>query len=428
MKPTHKLWAVSSLLVALTAGAQTWTGQDVGNPGIPGSHTGTPPGQMTVTGGGADIWGTSDQFYYVYTTVDGHSWDAKIRVHDLQGPDWWTKCELMVRVPDASGLPQGPDPFIAAMTTRSAGQNQVAPQWRASRGGDADWNTFNQTVAPTYPNTWLRLTRQGSVITMWYGTDGVNWTKYADIDTASTQFGFGQPFPGRVLVGVAVTAHNNADLGTATVSDLSVTVSPAAPNLQVVRDLQNQTVYSHTTVTLTFQATNAAIANGSLGVGDYQWFKNGQPIANATGPTYSFVVAPEDNNAQIYCRAVLGSASVTSTVATLTVQAPTEIVGMLKWEYYPGVSLFGIRSGAHGRPAQIRALTAFDGPQNFADNYASRISGLFVPPVTGDYVFFIAADDDADLYLGTNASPASKRLIAQQEGWSGRNNWITHGG
>jgi len=116
-------------MVALTAGAQPWTwiGTDVGGPAFSGYHTGTPPDVMTVTGGGADIWGTSDQFYYVYTTVEGHSWDAKIRVHDLQGPDWWTKCELMVRVPDASGLPQGPDPFLAAITTPATGQNQVLP-------------------------------------------------------------------------------------------------------------------------------------------------------------------------------------------------------------------------------------------------------------------------------------------------------------
>ena len=398
----------------------------MGGPGIPGSHTGTPPGLMTVTGGGADIWGTWDQFYYVYTTVEGHSWDAKIRVHDLERPDHWTKCELMVRVPDPSGLPQGPDPFLAAMTTPATGANQIELQWRATRGGSAA--AINRGVAPSYPNTWMRLTRQGSVFTMWYGTDGVNWTKYADIDTGSTQVGFGQPFPARVLVGVAVTSHNNAALANATVSDLSITLLPVTPNLQIVRNLQSQTVYSHTTATLTFQVTNAAIANGSLGVGDYQWFKNGQPIPDATGPTYSFVVAPEDNNAQFTCRATVGTASVDSATATLTVLAPTEISGALKWEYYPGISLFGIRSGNHGRPALVRAISAFDAPFNFADNYASRVSGLFVPPVTGNYVFFIAADDDADLYLGTNASPASKRLIAQQEGWAGRNNWITHGG
>jgi hypothetical protein len=430
MKTIRTLIVMSSVAVAWQAAAQTWTGSDVGTPFYSGSYTGSPPGVMTIVGGGDDIWNQSDNFYYFYTTVVGHSWDARVRVRDLQGPDHWTKCELMVRVPDASGLPQGPDPFIAAMTTRSAGQNQVAPQWRATRGGNADWNTFNKTIAPTYPYTWLRLTRQGSVITMWYGTNEFNWTKYADIDTASTQFGFGEAFPARVLVGVAVTAHNDFDpnRGIATISDLSVTVNTNALDLQILQNLQNRTVYSHTAVTLSFVVTNAAVANGNLGVGDYQWFKNGQPIPNATGPHYTFVVAPEDNNAQFQCRLTVGAAVLDSAVATLTVQAPSEISGYLKWEYYPGVSLASIRAGAHGAAAQVRAVAAFDSPANFADNYASRLSGWFVPPVTGNYVFFIAADDDADLYLGTNASPASKRLIAQQEGWSGRNNWQTQGG
>jgi len=127
MKLARSLLALSSLAMACQLAAQTWTGTDVGSPSLPGSHTGSPPGTMTIIGGGDDIWNQSDNFYFFYTTVEGHSWDAKVRVQDLQGPDPWTKCELMVRVPDASGLPQGPDPFIAAMTTRSDGQNQVAP-------------------------------------------------------------------------------------------------------------------------------------------------------------------------------------------------------------------------------------------------------------------------------------------------------------
>ena len=124
----------------------------------------------------------------------------------------------------------------------------------------------------------------------------------------------------------------------------------------------------------------------------------------------------------------MGDSSVYSPTGTVTVVAPLEVTGYLKWEYYPGRTLADLRSGNHGRPTTIRAIEAFDAPANYADNYASRVSGLFVPPVTGNYVFWIAADDDADLYLGTNASPVSKRLIAQQEGWSGRNNWMTHGG
>jgi hypothetical protein len=127
------LLILASLLLAVSVRAQTFVGADVGaNVGIPGSVTGTAPGVQTITGSGDDIWNASDNFYFVYTSVTGQVWEAKLRVQDLQGPDNWTKCELMVRVPDASGLPQGPDPFVAAMTTRAAGQNEIGPQYRAT--------------------------------------------------------------------------------------------------------------------------------------------------------------------------------------------------------------------------------------------------------------------------------------------------------
>lgn len=214
MKRTKPILIMSSLLLAVSVEAQTFIGADVGTPALLGSVTGTAPGVQTITGGGNDIWGTSDNYYYVYTSVTGQVWEAKVRVQDLQGPDNWTKVELMARVPDASGIPQGPDRFIAAMTTRAAGQNEVGPQYRAVRGGDAGNANFGfsgGTIRPTYPNTWLRLTRQGSVITIWYGTDGTTWNKYADINTAATMNGFGAPFPDPLLVGVAVTAHNDGD-------------------------------------------------------------------------------------------------------------------------------------------------------------------------------------------------------------------------
>lgn len=48
------------LLLAERQGAQTSGGSPVGNPTLPGSHSGAAPGLMTITGGGNDIWGTFD--------------------------------------------------------------------------------------------------------------------------------------------------------------------------------------------------------------------------------------------------------------------------------------------------------------------------------------------------------------------------------
>jgi hypothetical protein len=46
-----------------------------------------------------------------------------------------------------------------------------------------------------------------------------------------------------------------------------------------------------------------------------------------------------------------------------------------------------------------------EAPTDIADFYSSRINGWLVPPVTGDYVFWIAADDMAELWLSADDQP-----------------------
>ena len=62
------------------------------------------------------------------------------------------------------------------------------------------------------------------------------------------------------------------------------------------------------------------------------------------------------------------------------------------------------------------------------DGYGGQIVGYFYPPVTGDYVFYLASDDNGNLYLSTDDTPANKKLIAQETGWSGARSYYAAGG
>jgi hypothetical protein len=62
-------------------------------------------------------------------------------------------------------------------------------------------------------------------------------------------------------------------------------------------------------------------------------------------------------------------------------------------------------------------------PDNAGENYGQRLSGWLVPPVTGDYVFYLASDDAGQLYLSADDTPADKRLIAEETAWSPWRNW-----
>jgi len=58
-----------------------------------------------------------------------------------------------------------------------------------------------------------------------------------------------------------------------------------------------------------------------------------------------------------------------------------------------------------------------------ADNYGGRIYGWLYPPQTGDYTFWVASDNDSELWLSTNDDPENVALIASVDGWTGANEW-----
>ncbi len=80
-------------------------------------------------------------------------------------------------------------------------------------------------------------------------------------------------------------------------------------------------------------------------------------------------------------------------------------------------------------PDEVRLLNSFDtraelGTDNYRDTYGARLSGLFVPSVTGPYVFYSHSDDSAQLFLNPNGiDPAGRVLIAHEDGCC--NDWPT---
>jgi hypothetical protein len=56
---------------------------------------------------------------------------------------------------------------------------------------------------------------------------------------------------------------------------------------------------------------------------------------------------------------------------------------------------------------------------NVADTYGERLRGTLLAPVTGDYEFYIAADDNAELWLSTDDRKFHKKRIAFIDGTGG---------
>lgn len=102
--------------------------------------------------------------------------------------------------------------------------------------------------------------------------------------------------------------------------------------------------------------------------------------------------------------------------------------GAITRQYWLGISGEGVAAlTSHPNypdsPGGSEALTIFEGPLNWADNYGSRIHGYVHPPVSGRYIFWIASDNDSELWLSTDENPANRVRIAFVNGWTKYRDW-----
>lgn len=99
------------------------------------------------------------------------------------------------------------------------------------------------------------------------------------------------------------------------------------------------------------------------------------------------------------------------------------------WLGLPGGSLAPLTNAAGYplRPEAREFLTSFESfHTNWADAFGTRVTGYLVPPVDGDYVFAVAADDAAELRLSPDAVEANKALIAAATNATGFRQWSNH--
>ena len=75
-------------------------------------------------------------------------------------------------------------------------------------------------------------------------------------------------------------------------------------------------------------------------------------------------------------------------------------------------------------PSSSNILTElFEAPTNIGDHYGQRVHGLIQAPATGNYIFWIASDDNGALYLSSTSNPEDTVLIASVPGWTNPRQW-----
>jgi len=98
------------------------------------------------------------------------------------------------------------------------------------------------------------------------------------------------------------------------------------------------------------------------------------------------------------------------------------------WTGISGKTVGDLTGSKHfaDKPDGRELIGSLDAPRSFGSDYGTRIRGYLHAPVTGDYRFWIASDDQSQLSLSTDANAANKRVIASVPDWTPAQQWDRH--
>ena len=180
-----------------------WNSADVGSVGSPGdAGYDAATGTFSVSGSGADVYGTADAFRFAYQTLTGNG-SIVARVTQNQNTNAWSKVGVEIRESLAAGAKH------AAMVTSATSGPQFV--YRTTTGGSS---TGVNGTAAAFTATWVRLVRAGNVITASRSVDGVSWTQVgsATVSMATT-----------VYIGLLTCSHDTAKINEARFTNVTLT-------------------------------------------------------------------------------------------------------------------------------------------------------------------------------------------------------------
>jgi phosphatidylserine/phosphatidylglycerophosphate/cardiolipin synthase-like enzyme len=199
--------AVSSIWSFTTAGAgggggtlpAPWASQDVGNVGTAGSASYS-NGTFTVRGAGANIWGTSDSFRFVYQPANSNL-QMWARVTSMQNTNGSAKAGVMLRESLA------PNAAHVVLDVKPGGGIEFMT--RSSTGAETTYIAGGTRSLPVF----LGMVRSGNTVTGYVSGDGVNWNT---VGSTSLNIGSG------AVAGIIVSSLNPSVLNTSTFDNVEM--------------------------------------------------------------------------------------------------------------------------------------------------------------------------------------------------------------
>lgn len=186
--------AVSGLTISNADSATSscpsgWTCGDIGDPTPAGSQSLIGTSTWQVQGGGANIWGQSDSFHFMWQSLPGDG-TAGTQVVAQTDTDQNAKAGVMMRSSTDSD-----SAYYAVFLTPAHG---LVVQFRSGPGQFATNAGGKALSVPSF----VEVVRSGSTFTAMTSNDGQTWTKVSGSTKTLPSLS------GSLLAGLAVTSHN----------------------------------------------------------------------------------------------------------------------------------------------------------------------------------------------------------------------------
>jgi hypothetical protein len=174
---------------------------NIGKPIIEGTSQNLQDG-ISLTAGGADVWGTKDQFGFSYFMQNG-DFDLVAQIESMTAAHLYSKAGLMAREQLTDNSRHIFFQVFPDNNPRNKNNGGFEFQYREEQGADM------KAIYPAkpeglpefpvnYPNTWIRLKRVGSEFSGYSSSDGKNWKLYTSFQMNLSR---------KVYLGLAVTSH-----------------------------------------------------------------------------------------------------------------------------------------------------------------------------------------------------------------------------
>lgn len=219
---------------------------------------------------------------------------------------------------------------------------------------------------------------------------------------------------------IILTVEDAAGLSTTVSQNLYPDCSSVPPTAVINSDV----TFGQAPLTVNFDGSFSL--DGGDNIVSYEWdYGDGSPVEDNISTQHIFTAQGEYNVSLTVTDDQSASHTAYRTIIVYSLDPPVCVgpTGSLLREYWTGIGgsdLVGLTTNPNypDSPDGSGSINLFQGPSNWNDEYGTRIRGYIIAPESGEYIFNITSDDDAEFYISLNADPALKQRVAYLSGWT----------